>query len=341
MSIHLIQSSTEFQRFKKDWNSLLVNSASHVPFLRHEYLETWWSTLGGGEWGQAELAVLVQKSSQGMLTGIAPFFISDQQVRFLGAVEISDYLDLITTPDNLPNFTREITQYLCSSNFPSWEVIILDNLPEDSPSIPHLQSAAGELDLLTEINPLHPAPYLRLPGSWEEYLAGLDDRYRHEIQRKNRKAEEYFLPLDWYVVENSADLDQEVGEFLTLMSNNPLKEKFLTKAMTSQMISAAGIAFQEGWLQLAFLTIGDRKVAGYLNFDLNNRIWVYNSGIDPLFENLSPGWVLLSKLIQQAILDGKSVFDFMRGNEEYKYQFGGIDSHVVQLKISKKVIPSS
>jgi len=34
----------------EDWNNLLAQSITHVPFLRHEYLSVWWQTQGGGEW---------------------------------------------------------------------------------------------------------------------------------------------------------------------------------------------------------------------------------------------------------------------------------------------------
>ncbi|MCJ7717278.1 MAG: GNAT family N-acetyltransferase, partial [Anaerolineales bacterium] len=105
--------------------------------------------------------------------------------------------------------------------------------------------------------------------------------------------------------------------------------------MAHQIKDAAREAFQAGWLQLAFLTVGDIKAAGYLNFDYNEKIWIYNSGINPMFENLSPGWVLLSKIIQWSIKKQKTTLDFMRGGEPYKYQFGGIDKHIIRMQISR------
>jgi CelD/BcsL family acetyltransferase involved in cellulose biosynthesis len=88
-------------------------------------------------------------------------------------------------------------------------------------------------------------------------------------------------------------------------------------------------------MQLAFMKVGDIKAAGYFIFDFNNQIWVYNSGINPLFENLSPGWVLLSKIIQWAIDNKRTGLDFMRGDETYKYQFGGVDKKVLKVEITK------
>ena len=76
-----------------------------------------------------------------------------------------------------------------------------------------------------------------------------------------------------------------------------------------------------------------QKAAGYLNFDYQDRIWVYNSGMDRQFMDISPGWVLLGHLLQWANENKRTEFDFMRGGEEYKYRFGGVDKLVVRAKI--------
>jgi CelD/BcsL family acetyltransferase involved in cellulose biosynthesis len=43
----------------------------------------------------------------------------------------------------------------------------------------------------------------------------------------------------------------------------------------------------------------------------------------------------LSYLIQHAIKTGRHTFDFMRGDEDYKYRFGAEDSFVLKLEITK------
>jgi CelD/BcsL family acetyltransferase involved in cellulose biosynthesis len=70
-----------------------------------------------------------------------------------------------------------------------------------------------------------------------------------------------------------------------------------------------------------------------LNFDYNGQILVYNSGLQQTeFGHLSPGIVLLSYNIQHAIESGRTLFDFLQGNESYKYRMGGQDSHVYNLE---------
>jgi len=335
MTIELIHSNPDFLNIKEEWNALLSKSASHVPFLRHEFLSQWWVNLGGGEWDSGELAILLQRDVNQKLTGIAPFFIADQNLHFIGSYEISDYLDLIATPGELSGFITEIIDYLSSDLAPAWKTVDLYNLPENSPTIILMEEAAQDGGFQTNVNIIQPAPSVQLPASWQAYLESIEDRYQQEIARKIRNAETYFLPVDWYIVSEEHDLDQELDDFLDLMANNLEKEKFLTDRMRKQIKDSARAAFEEGWLQLVFLVVGNIKAAGYLNFDFDEKIWIYNSGINTVFENLSPGWVLLSWIINWSIEQGKTELDFMRGDETYKYQFGGIDQNVFHLQISR------
>jgi CelD/BcsL family acetyltransferase involved in cellulose biosynthesis len=149
-----------------------------------------------------------------------------------------------------------------------------------------------------------------------------------------RRAEE-LGGMHWYIVEDASTLDAEVNAFLDLMATDPQKDAFLTDVMRSQMSAAVLAAFKAGWLQLAFLTVNGEKAAGYLDFDYQDRIWVYNSGIDWRFKEYSPGWVLLGHLLQWANENRRLEFDFMRGDEDYKYRFGGVDRFVVRAKLAR------
>jgi CelD/BcsL family acetyltransferase involved in cellulose biosynthesis len=119
------------------------------------------------------------------------------------------------------------------------------------------------------------------------------------------------------------------------MAQDANKAIFLSETMRAQMHDIVRTAFLGGWLQLAFLEFGGIKAAGYLSFDYANHIWVYNSGLNADFSQLSPGWVLLGYLIQWAIEHKRNCFDFMRGDEIYKYRFGAVNRFVVCASIRR------
>ena len=165
------------------------------------------------------------------------------------------------------------------------------------------------------------------------FLNRLDKKQRHEIRRKMRRAEESGHQIRWYIVRDESTLEAEIEAFLELMRQDPEKTAFLTEPMCEQMRLACLAAFENGWLQLTFLVVDGQKAASYLNFDYLNRIWVYNSGFSRSFMDISVGWVLLGHLLQWANENQRSEFDFMRGDEDYKYRFGGVDKLVMRAKV--------
>ncbi len=340
MHIATIRSLPELISLEKEWNDLLSLSASHVPFLRHEYILAWWQGLGGGEWSHGDLYVVTARDDDGGLIGIAPLFLTDNRdgepaLMLLGSIEISDYLDIIARPQDLPAFLEALLDHLAGDQAPTFRLLDWHNLLEDSPTLPSMQAAAEKRGWIVSQQPLQHCPFIPLPGDWEKYICSIDKKQRHEIRRKMRRANEYYLPLRWYIVQDGTQLDQEIDGFLDLMAGDPDKAKFLTPAMRTQMHSIAWAAYHAGWLQLAFIDVNGEKAAGYLNFDYNNHVWVYNSGLDFRFSELSLGWVLLGNLLEWANENKRQYFDFMRGDEQYKYHFGAIDRQVVRLMVRK------
>jgi CelD/BcsL family acetyltransferase involved in cellulose biosynthesis len=326
------------ESLKTEWNTLLSQGVSHVPFLRYEYLNTWWHTRGGGEWPQAELAI-ISAEEDGKLIGIAPFFLADHEGKrrllFLGSIEISDFLDLIVRDDDAARFSTELVSFLLNTEELSWQAVDLYNILERSVSLKSLEDAANQAGLVFDASRLQHSPYIPLPADWDSYLAGIDKKQRHEIRRKLRRAEEAGEAVDWYIVENRDSLTAETDAFIALMANDEDKRKFLSSPMCEHIHSTVNCAFEEGCLQLAFMEVNGEKAAAYLSFDYLGRIWVYNSGLDYKFAEFSPGWVLLANLIRLAIEQGRSEFDFMRGNEDYKYRFGAVDRYVKRAVITR------
>ena len=340
MQLKIIKSLAEFEQIANPWNQLLEKSAQDLPFLRHEFLTTWWNTLGGGEWSSGELHIVTGWEDADNLIAIAPFFLTTNRenkhaLMFLGSIEISDYLDLIVPSNQLDAFIEAMLAYLTGPEAPDWEVLDLYNLLDDSDTIPTLEAAAKKLSLNYSLEKLQPAPRIALAEDWDAYLMSIDGKQRREIRRKLRRAEGFYMPVDWYLVEDESKLDEDIDAFLDLMAYDSEKEAFLTEVMKSQMRASVHAGFKAGWAQLAFLTIGEEKACAYLNFDYGGQIWVYNSGINFKFMELSPGWVLLAYLIQWAIDQGRENFDMMRGNEVYKYRFGGVDRFIMRVQITR------
>jgi CelD/BcsL family acetyltransferase involved in cellulose biosynthesis len=258
---------------------------------------------------------------------------ADGRLHLIGSFEISDYLDLIVPP----HLVRELSVLLLAAleSEPSVAGLDLYNLPEASPTLTALEAAAGERGWNASRQQLQPCPVVSLDGGWEAYLGRLDKKQRHELRRKMRRAEGQGPSPQLRLVSSKDDVQVQAEDFLRLMALDPLKDSFLTAAMRAHFRGLTQAAFDCGCLCLAFLDIGSEPAAAYWCFDYRDRLWVYNSGLNPACASLSPGWVLLGRLIQWAIEHGRREIDLLRGDESYKFRLGGVERLIYRLTLTR------
>ncbi len=332
MEIECYNDPAVFEKLESEWNKLLSRSLTNTPFQRAEFQRVWWKHLGHGE-----LCVLTMRDESKKLIAIAPLFVDEGKVlRWVGGEEIADYLDVIAPAEQMDAAIRAMWSFLKSAASPQWSQAILSNIPEWTPTPNTLKSLAIESGMKAEVTQIDVCPVVNLPESFEAYLAQIDKKQRHEINRKLRRAEGGEDKVTWYIVDSSRDIGSETESFMTLMASAAEdKANFLTPKMRDTFKDLFSTMQYLGLLQLAFLEINGKKASAYAQFDYANRIWVYNSGFDvDSASTLSPGWVLLAKLIDHAIQNNRAVYDFMQGSEIYKYRFGGKDTAVWRIVIS-------
>ena len=338
MEIRFLRDLSEWEALAGAWNDLLSRSATDIPFLRYEFLRAWWTTLGGGEWPDGELSIAIGLDDHGGLAAAAPFFrtsVRPGALLFVGTAEISDYLDVLAPAAALEPFCRSLLETVARGALPGVMTIDLWNVQETSPGEVAIASAAEAAGWSIDRTRLKPCPLIRLDGGWEAYLGRLDKKQRHELRRKMRRVMR--TPGAGYArAGESIDLSPAMEEFLRLMALDPAKARFLTPAMQAMFQSLARSAAGAGWLRLEFVTVGGRAVAGAFCFDYGERLLVYNSGIDPGYLELSPGWALLGHLIRTAAEEGKTAVDLMRGGEDYKFRLGGEARYIERLTLTRR-----
>lgn len=327
-----------FDALKGEWNGLLQRSRFNSIFLTWEWQTTWWRNLGRGD-----LWILAMRNPRTkVLVGIAALYLNTitegehagkRQFNLVGCIDVSDYLDLIIEEGQEAAVYHTLIGWLKSDAAPQWDCFDLCNLPEESLTwqmLPPLLQAEG---WQTEVFQEDTAPQFALPFHYETYLQEqVDKKQRHEIRRKQRRAERE-VKTEFYIVDAKQSLEVEVDDFVALQrASRTDKSEFMTPEMQRFFLSAARTMQQAGWLRLMFLTLNGEKAATLYAFEYDKRYWLYNSGYDPdSHSHLSPGWVILSYAIQYAIANGCRVFDFMQGNEEYKYRFGAQDYKVMRV----------
>ena len=75
-------------------------------------------------------------------------------------------------------------------------------------------------------------------------------------------------------------------------------------------------------------------VAAFICTEYGSSVGLYNSGFDPVHARLAPGIVLLGHVIRDAIERRVPVFDFLRGEEPYKYAFGPVPTDLLSVRVA-------
>lgn len=158
---------------------------------------------------------------------------------------------------------------------------------------------------------------LRLPGGFDEYLSGLSKKERHELRRKRRRYEEELGSVE---LVRESDQGPLVESFIELhRTARGDKGEFMTPQMADYFRDVLTL---EGWHVDGLVDGKGRVTAASFAYEDTHGYYLYNSSYDLGLRHLSPGIVLLGVLIESAADAGLAIFDFLKGDEVYKYRLG-------------------
>ena len=310
------------------WDQVLDLSDAATLFLTPWWQKMWWKHFGGG----SELAVHVVSDGPRPI-GVAPLVFSDGVLDLLGATDLFDYRDFIVERGFEEAFCNALLEHLSRRE---WHTLRLESVRESSPTLQALSSAAESAGMSVEIEPEDVAPVAVLPPTWDEYVAGLSKKDRHELRRKIRRLDGAG-EVTRQVCGSPAQIPGMMDDFLRLhRASSPDKAEFMTAEREAFFLDAVGEAARRGGLRLETVALDGRPVASCLGFDYAGAFLLYNSGYDPVHYKLSVGIVSKALAIRGAIESGDRVFDFLRGSEDYKYRLGGQDRQVYRVLVRRQ-----
>jgi CelD/BcsL family acetyltransferase involved in cellulose biosynthesis len=307
----------------EQWNQLMNVSATGTFFQTPRWIKLWQKHF-------ASQNLIKGIFDEDVLIGVAPFVEHDGILQFaavapvLGSEMVSDYGDLVVSPGREKEVWEEVIKALGNRKQATGKME-LNFVREDSPSLEILKSLGGSVE---EVDV---APHLCLPKSWDEYLTSLGRHDRHELRRKMRKVEAEGITFSQHTQADSFDM------FLALMAaSSEDKKKFLSEDMKKYFHDIYNTYFPTGMLRIYYLKKEERAIAAVLLFVWKGEMLLYNSGFNPEFGYIAPGLVLNGYVIKRAIEEELKCYDFLRGNERYKYDIGGKDRRLYKIIIEAK-----
>ena len=326
MTLHI--SEENLSELWEEWGSLLDSCVQPTVFQTPIWHQLWWDEFSG----DAKLHLLAARED-GKLVGVAPFMSCDDgRLMFVGDEDLWDYHKLVVDGSKSEEFYHALFSYLTEAE---WSTMDLRSLLETSSTYQKFVEMARASAYTVELIEEDVSPGVALPGDWNEYLAALSKKDRHELRRKMRRLETQ-TSFDYYSVSGAASTNGSLDDFFALMRGSRQdKAMFLTSERERFFRRMASEMAKAGFLKLFFMEMDGERVAAALCFDIGNVRYLYNSGFNPEFGSLSVGLLLKAMCLRDAIESGMDYFDFLRGNERYKYDLGAKDVTLYRMVVRR------
>jgi CelD/BcsL family acetyltransferase involved in cellulose biosynthesis len=315
-----VTSVGDFDEIATEWDALAERSGG--IFSTAAWSRAWWAHYGEGH----ELLLHAARVDDGSLSAVLPLYAWRRRlprvVRFLGHGP-GDELGPIHERGAHVTAASALRSSLDALE---WDVVLAEQLPadEDWPAL------LGGASWRREASPL-----LRLPSSWDEYLAGRSSNFREQLRRR-----EAALAQEGAVVLRRADhetLDRDLDTLFDLhrarWGSTP--SDFGDSPFHREL---ARVALDRNWLRLWLLELDGRPIAAWHGFQVGTVCSYYQAGRDPSFERFSVGFLLLAHSIRSAIAEGAWEYRFGRGDEAFKSRFTSHDPELETAMLTRGLV---
>jgi CelD/BcsL family acetyltransferase involved in cellulose biosynthesis len=311
-----------------DWIALAEKDPEGTLFHTPRFLKLYWE-----EFGVGTLDVGFVRDGNEPVAAAA-FEIRDGTLTWLGGFDVTDYMGPVSPPEVRDRAAKELLGAVAARD--DWDRADLAGLLEEGSWLPALRSAAEDSGLAVELGEDSVAPLLSLPSTFDEYLAALPGKLRHEIRRKERRLEEAFP--DARIVDATPEtVARDLDRFVEMHRRSTgAKGRFMVPGMELFFRRLADELLEDGTFRLTILEAGDRCLAGTVGFRHRDRFLLYNSAYDHELSRVSPGMVLVSRMIRSVLEEGCRELDLLKGDLPYKYRFGARPRRVVRLLLSRR-----
>jgi CelD/BcsL family acetyltransferase involved in cellulose biosynthesis len=333
VSTEVVADYSAFLALETEWNDAVERAQVPHPFLRHEWIRTWWDSFGpstrSARAGQEpELHIVVVRDG-GRITGIAPLMresatVYGLPVRRLAllANEHTPRIDFVIAGD-AEETCRAIWNNL-REEIDRWDVLQLTQLHKSSPTMTTMSQLASAEGLPIGTWRSSDSPYLELAGTWDSYWATLPAKFRSNVRNRLTRLKHIGEPRLEVLTDKSAIADALAEAWRleasgwkdqegTSITANPAVQRFYTLL--------ADRAVDQGWLRLLFLAVGERRIAVSYSAVYDDRLFLIKTGHDREHHTCSPFKLLTYFAAQDGFARGLREIDFLGDTESWKQEW--------------------
>jgi CelD/BcsL family acetyltransferase involved in cellulose biosynthesis len=307
LQLELIDNPSRLCEFRTEWERFVRSVTTATPFQTPEWLFTWWAHFGSG---RPQVFVF---RADGETVGVVPCFLhvwkGRRQLTLIGS-GITDYLD----PPLDHRWSTAIVEVLGSylTRRTEWDVCDWQDL-----------SSASPLAILGQAREDTPCSRIRLATTFDDFLSARPKDLRRNLRRCRGKARsldelhfEVSRTAEPELVTSLIDLHRErwrkTGECGMIEANRAAG--FLRAA--AETLATSGI------LRIFALRLQQQIAAIIMALRNSTTIFGYLSAFDPCFERFELGHELVARALEYAYSQHYCWWDFLRGEEQYKFDWG-------------------
>jgi CelD/BcsL family acetyltransferase involved in cellulose biosynthesis len=319
---------------KGDWRRLA--EARGNAFLTPEWFTSWFEQYGDN----VRPFVPALQGADGTVRGLIPLALplsGRPRVCRIAGANIGDAFGPLAEPGEEAEVAAAAGKALRDAPVP-WSVLALDHAEAAETWVDGLAEGLG-MRLRRQARSSTELPWVDLSAhdDWDSYLATRSSKLRKRLRWLDRRqGRDHSAAVRR--TEAPDEVERDMATFFELHDRRWVGRG--GSSLSSDRARAfhhrfAAAAQERGWLRLWFLEFDGAPVAAWYGWRIGERYAFYNGGLDPEHSKLSPGLVLLARVIESAFEEGARTFDFLLGDESYKVRFAEHSRSVTDLTLAR------
>lgn len=347
MHVDIIDDIEGFKRVRENWNAVYEADPEAQFFLSWTWLAQWfadaernWFVLAARPDADASayVAFLPLRLRTKLRKGLGFY----NEINMAGNYT-ADYTGLICEPRSDCQAIPALARRLKTLN---WARMRLENIRASDARVrlllAHFPDRTFDTEKIRRINESDNidnciCPHVNLPGDWDGYLGGLSANTRQKIRRFLRTVENDAAFRITHAQADTVERDLKIL-FGFWTSRWGARKGDRMDVILNSSFSMLLRCFESGSLFLPVLWRGETPLGALASLvdPQKGSLLFYIGGRDESFDSPPPGTVLHAYSIRHAITNGFKTYDFLRGNEAYKYSFGARERRISCFVVTTK-----
>ena len=347
MNVLIHKEITAINKILPNWSKLKEEFFEITIFQDIHWIKEWWNYKSSQ---RNVTPYILEIKDKDQTVGIIPLYIHNLKLsgisfRILKPMgsELSDYLiPILSRKYSVESVLSKAFEEIMKDKS-NWDYLEWENIPENSFFDDYLiQNLLGKYKTSKRIIG-DSCSYIMLEKDVEKLISNLDEKLLKNIHYKERKLKKKGS-FEFKKVSDEKQIEPIMNIFFELhctrWNDTPTPSKFRFVEEREFLLQVAKNLFKSNLLHLTYLIQNDDVISVHFGMSDGNKLYGYLTAFDIRYRKFSVGVILDYHLLLLACKEGCEVFDFLRGDESYKNQWGAFNNYNVRYILFNNSIRS-